>query len=454
MSITGIIIIVYLFIILIAGFWKKSGNSSTDYLFAGRKLTLPAFIATLVTTWYGGILEVGRVSYEYGIATWIIFGVFYYAAGLIFLKWIAPKIHKLNIATIPEFIFSRYGKFPGLLAIIMVILIASPAPYIKMAGELYRHIFEIPELLALIICTSFSVIYAMSGGFQSVVRTDKLQFLLMFGGFALILSQLYSNYGGLDFLISNTPDYAFSIPGKFSWTYILIWGFIAMLTFIDPGFYQRCYAGNSEVTLKRGILVSIVFWVIFDMMSVLTGIYALAILPDMQGSVYLTLADHMLGPLTRGIFFVSLLAIIMSTIDSFIFISAFSFGKDLPQVLGYKISENKLINLVRVGLMISGATAILIALKFTFVIDIWYTMGTFAVPVLLIPIIAAMYRINIRKPIIVMLIPLAISLSWYAYGVFHSIDGWPVYPISLEPIYPGLLCSATLFFWFKDSKGD
>jgi solute:Na+ symporter, SSS family len=452
LNITGIIIIVYLFSILIAGFWKKSNNSTSDYLFAGRKLTLPAFIATLVTTWYGGILEVGRVSYEYGIATWIIFGIFYYAAGLIFLKWIAPKIHNLNIATIPEFIFSRYGKFPALLAIIMVLLIASPAPYIKMAGELYRHIFEIPELSALIICTLFSVIYAMTGGFQSVVRTDKLQFLLMFGGFALILSQLYQNFGGLDFLIKNTPEYAFSIPGNFSWTYILIWGFIAMLTFIDPGFYQRCYAGNSEVTLKRGILISIIFWVIFDMMSVLTGIYALAILPDIQGSVYLMLADHVLGPLTRGVFFVSLLAIIMSTIDSFIFISAFSIGKDLPQVLGYKITGKKLINWVRVGLVISGTTAILIAIRFTFVIDIWYTMGTFAVPVLLIPIISAMYGIQIRRPVLVMVFPLVISFLWYVYGVYNNNDGWPVYPMSLEPIYPGLLSSIALFYWFKGPK--
>ena len=71
-------IIGYFIIIYGIGFFKKSNSDKNSFIFAGRKLTLPAFVATLVSTWYGGILEVGRFSYENGIVTWLIFGVFYY----------------------------------------------------------------------------------------------------------------------------------------------------------------------------------------------------------------------------------------------------------------------------------------------------------------------------------------------------------------------------------------
>ena len=57
---------------------------------------------TLVATWYGGILEIGRFSYEYGIVTWLIFGVFYYIAALIYATVFVPKILSSNFNSIPD----------------------------------------------------------------------------------------------------------------------------------------------------------------------------------------------------------------------------------------------------------------------------------------------------------------------------------------------------------------
>jgi SSS family solute:Na+ symporter len=38
-------------------------TDSENFLVAGRTLSLPAFVATLVATWYGGILGVGEFAY-------------------------------------------------------------------------------------------------------------------------------------------------------------------------------------------------------------------------------------------------------------------------------------------------------------------------------------------------------------------------------------------------------
>ncbi|SVB93305.1 uncharacterized protein METZ01_LOCUS246159, partial [marine metagenome] len=244
-SILQALVLLYFLATLGFGFYRRSGKDVSSFLFAGRRLTIPALIATLVSTWYGGILEIGRFSYENGIVTWIIFGVFYYIAALLFLKFIAPKIIESNIPTIPELFQRSFGKWPALIAIICVILMTTPAPYLKILADLFNHVWDISKFVALLLGAGLSLTYAFTGGFSAVVRTDKLQFVLMFMGFALILSASYFQYGGIEFLKTNTPDYAFQIPGNFNWTFIFVWGFIALITFIDPGFYQRTFSGNS-----------------------------------------------------------------------------------------------------------------------------------------------------------------------------------------------------------------
>ena len=55
-----ILILLYFVIVLLIGFRTRTDDKSKiDYLVASRKITLPAFVATLVSTFYGGILGIG-----------------------------------------------------------------------------------------------------------------------------------------------------------------------------------------------------------------------------------------------------------------------------------------------------------------------------------------------------------------------------------------------------------
>ena len=130
-SIDHALIGIYFLSILLLGLFIKIPHSNSEYIFASRKLTIPAFVMTLVSTWYGGILEVGRFTYQNGIATWIIFGLFYYIAALLFAKYIVPKIIQSNISSIPKLFNACYGRLPAIIATFCVILLTNPAPYLK-----------------------------------------------------------------------------------------------------------------------------------------------------------------------------------------------------------------------------------------------------------------------------------------------------------------------------------
>ena len=66
-----------------------------------------------------------------------------------------------------------------------------------------------------------------------------------------ILIYLYIDYGGYSFLERKLPEAKLSIPGNLSWGYLFSWGFIALVTFIDPNFYQRSFAGSGARTIRR-----------------------------------------------------------------------------------------------------------------------------------------------------------------------------------------------------------
>nr|MBC8257194.1 hypothetical protein [Candidatus Neomarinimicrobiota bacterium] len=382
--------------------------------------------------------------------TWIIFGLFYYIAAILFVKYIAPKIIKANIPTIPELFLKSFGKIPALIAIASVILLTTPAPYLKILATLFDFVWGIPLFWALVLGSFLSIVYAITGGFSAVVRTDKLQFILMFSGFSILLFSAYSKYGGISFLTANMPEFALSIPGNFNWAFIFVWGFIALITFIDPGFYQRSFAGQSLRTVQKGILISVGFWVIFDCMTVLSGLYALAILPAIETSPYLDLATLLLPPFANGLFLVSLFAIVMSTVDSFTFISAYTIGRDLPMVLGLKLTDNKMVLFTRIGMIVTAIISICLALNFKNAVDIWYLAGSFVVPALLIPLIAGLYLVKVRNPIIQLLIPPTTAFCWYFHGISHSTtDDYPEYIWGLDPMYPGLLMSLFIFISLK-----
>ena len=107
----------YFIIIFIVALYNSKNKNNNDYLYVSRKLTLPSFIATIVTTWYGGILEIGRFSYVNGIVTWIIFGFFYYISAILFALYIGPKLHENDIESIPEYFdepFADYSAIPSM----------------------------------------------------------------------------------------------------------------------------------------------------------------------------------------------------------------------------------------------------------------------------------------------------------------------------------------------------
>ena len=420
---------------------KDQSASQEDFILSGRRLSLGGFVATLVTTWYGAILGVGENTFLYGIQTWFIFALPYYGFALGYAFWIAPKIREKNFLSIPDHFRFHYGETAGIISALLITFLASPAPYILSMGILLQFLFGINLGSALLISTIFSVIYVWNGGFSAVVKTDILQFILMFIGFFLLIGFSWNEFGSPAVLIKSISETHLDPLGGNTVQYILVWFFIAAWTFIDPGFYQRCAAAKSPEIAKKGLLISIGFWAVFDCLTVLCGLYAVVMIQTDQALLSFPLLGANILPIgVFGLFITGLLATIMSTIDSLSLISAITFGRDILWRIQRPRMDSNPIPLVRKGLVIISFLSLFLAFAVPSVVGLFYAIGSVLIPGLILPFVFTLWneKISLSERLANQWIitPVVVSLGWFGIS---QLSGESF--MGIEPFYPGMVVS-------------
>lgn len=427
---------------------RRTSETPGSFLLAGRALSLPALVATMVTTWYGGILGVGEYAWRYGLSTWVVFGLPYYLAAIVFGLWLAPRLRRSNAVSIPDLLGHAYGRSAALTGAVGVWAGTIPVAYLLMLATLIHQVTGCSLVLATLIGAAFSCWYVGVSGFRAVVRTDGFQMVLMFAGFLLILPATLAHTGGLSGLWTALPQTHRAWDGSLGWQAVLVWYLIAFQTVVEPAFYQRVFAARSPRVAKAGILLSVALWAIFDFLSIVTGLGARVLLPDLADplAAYPALAQAVLGPWGAAFFMLALFAIVMSTLDSYLFLAASTFGHDFtrnPEAVGDRLR-------IRIGLGISAVLAVIGALVFDSAIDVWHHVGSVLTASLLIPVLGVHLspaaRPSAKGAVAAMSLAAVTATVWIIAGNDQG------YPLGVEPLFPALAVS--LSCWALDRLRD
>ena len=445
----AIITTYFLFILWVGVFkFKKKLRTENEFILSGRRLSLVGFIATLVTTWYGGILGVGENTLLYGIQTWFIFALPYYFFAIIYAFFIAPKIREKGFLSLPDHFHNCFGERAGITSALIISFLASPAPYILSLGVVLQFLFGIELGISLLLSTFISIIYIWNGGFSAIVATDRIQFILMFAGFISLFTFLYIDSGSPIKLLHSLPVAMMDPLGGNSLQYLFVWFFIASWTFIDPGFYQRCSAAENPDTAKKGILLSIFFWAIFDFLTLVCGLYAIGkISPEQALLTYPLLALEVLPTGFLGVFLIGIIATIMSTIDSLSLVSAITFGRDILWRIENNKSTQNPISYMKKGLIIISFFSLVISYLLPSVVALFYTLGSILIPGLILPFLYSLKQENslVKKNITWwMTLPIFVSAFWFMLSKLTN-----QLPLGMEPFYPGM---ATSFLYYTILK--
>jgi SSS family solute:Na+ symporter len=220
-------------------------------------------------------------------------------------------------------------------------------------------------------------------------------------------------------------------------------GIVLPIIALSVLFSSAAFAAVDERVARNGVLISIGFWMVFDFLTTMTGLYARALLPNLADPVaaYPALAVEYLPPVLRGLFYLGLLATVMSTVDGFTFIGGVNFGRDILWRWRREADESRVNTYVQIGFVVTAVIAFVLAMWFRSAVDIWHDVGSVGVPALLVPLLTSYrpaWRMSPHAACIAIAggggLALALLVSRHA--------GWTEgYPLGIEPIYPGFLFS-------------
>lgn len=379
--------------ILGLGFSARLRNSSfLQFLTAGRSLSLTAFVATLVTVWYGGILGIAESVTYYGIGTWLLMGVPYYVFALVYAIWFAGKVRSEDQITIPERLALKWGNKVGLIGAVIMFCLAVPAAHVLMLGSLVQSFTGWDRLAGVTIGTVIGILFLYKGGLLADVRVGMLAFVMMYVGFIVIDAYCLSTHPLSTILPTLKAQNMMSFTGGKGPLVVFTFFILGVWTLVDPAFHQRVASSRSPEIGKKGVLISIGFWFLFDILSITAAMYAVALAnpkPEDGKLLYPVFGAQILPPGLRAVFFCGMLGTILSAMVGYTLVSGTTIGREIVGRLKPGLDDAQITLCSRVGIAIACIVAIWLAINIKSVVDTWYSWSGCVIGAMLIPVAVA-----------------------------------------------------------------
>jgi len=357
------IIIAYISIITIIGiYFSKKAKTSNGFFLADRSIGWLALTATITATTVGGsatIVAGGRI-YAQGLpAIWYDIGG---ALGLIVLGlFIAKKVRKTGLFTLPDITGHLYDQKVRTASAFLIIIteIAWVSLLIQAASLILRVVLPIQYEILLVIITCGFILYTLIGGQYAVIYTDIIQFLVMIVGICIIAAPLLFMKALPDIGQLSSTSLSFPINGNIGF---LAAGSIFIMMFmphiVGPDIYSKILSAKDEKVAKKGALLSGFFKFIFAIAIGLIAISALVLFPGLENAyVAIPTAVFSLSPVIAGIVLAAFISVMLSSADSCLLSAG--------TILSVDIFKKKNVNISRIGILVIGIVALLLALYVT-----------------------------------------------------------------------------------------
>ncbi|MBQ2054258.1 MAG: hypothetical protein II492_04635, partial [Eubacterium sp.] len=174
---------IYLLIFLIISLLDMKGiKTFTDYAVAGRVQGSFAVTMTLLATVVGASTTIGICDTVYSIGFpgiwWLAFG----AIGLILQSvFISGKVRATEADTLPDLAKITVGRGAELIIALIIVIswIGVIASQLVAMNSLISFATGRSDTWLFVIVSAVVIIYTLIGGQSSVVKTDKLQFIII-----------------------------------------------------------------------------------------------------------------------------------------------------------------------------------------------------------------------------------------------------------------------------------
>ncbi|AZL14991.1 sodium:solute symporter family protein [Rickettsiales endosymbiont of Stachyamoeba lipophora] len=443
------IIVLYLAATLIIGIVSgKNVKTIKDYAIGDYKFSTSFLVATVCATWLdsGSTFGITEKIYKYGIVYLIIF--LSESIKMISITFIAPNLEKFRgMLSVGEIMGSLYGKPGRIICGIAATLfcLGLVGAQINAIGYIFNKFLGMDTLTGILIGCGIVIIYSTFGGIKSVTYTDAMHM----GCFAIAVPIIIICYimigkiGSYNYLLAMTPASHLQLfpntgtPIEFIFIFLLF-----AIPFLDPALVQRILMAKDKNQIATTFKITAAVIIPFYILAATTALSIFVLHPNLDPSSALPFAvKNYLPSGIKGLAITGLIAVVMSSADSFLNTSAISVVHDLINPLRSEplTSQQELLT-TKIATLVIGLLSILVAVKFNSVIDIIMKFQNTWGPVIVVPLFAGIFRIKAssRSFIHAVIAGLSVVIIWMYFGLEAKLG--------FDSPIPGLIANGITFF--------
>jgi Na+/proline symporter len=298
-------------------------GSSERYTVCGKSMSFFVVGTALLAQAVDGNATLGNVTLVYSSNVWggllIPLGL---AASLVFVgKFLAGPLHDMDLLTLPEFFYRRYGKGTELLVSVTTLLCFTVliAGNLSAVAWILNVVSGMDYTTALIIGTAVILAYTIAGGLYSAIWTDMFQIHVALVGFIGGTLWLWFTYGAapletaaragkLDF----APLTSLAAGALPNWAAFLS---LALGNAMALDFMERVFSAKSGRTARNACYYAAVLTLVVGGCATLIGLYSVSLVPQSADArmVLPTLAQGVLPYFLGMMIFIGVLGASMST---------------------------------------------------------------------------------------------------------------------------------------------
>jgi SSS family solute:Na+ symporter/sodium/proline symporter len=442
-------ILAYMTILLCVGVTlARRVKGQEDFMVAGRSLTAPVLVGTLLATWIGSgdLFSVADLSYRHGYSSLI--GSAGGWLGIIIVFWVAGRVRRFGQYTVPDILEARYDHRARILATITTVIayVTIVSYQLRGGGWVISLISDgrIPEAQAMLWMAVFVVVYTLTAGMLSVAYLDTINGIVMLGGFFLAFPAVLHASGGFNQMMADATPRAHGILGNMSILEALGYLIPTLLLALGNGnMYQRFFSARDEREARRSVVGWVIGAVLLGFAIQTIAVAGSALHPglgtDESGKIVLLVALRSL-PLWIGcLLMASIAAIVTSTATSFLLVPATNLVRDVYQrFFKPDLSDRLSLVLSRLAVVGLGVTAYLLIRFFRTVLEAAYAAYTVYGAGITPALMAVFFwrRATVAGGVWSMATGMGVTVVW---EVLKKIQG--SHPWGVPAIYPALLAS-------------
>jgi SSS family solute:Na+ symporter/sodium/proline symporter len=446
------VIIGYLLVLLIYGLhYTKRVKQKEDFLVAGRTLTAPVLVATLLATWIGSgdIFSVSDLSYNHGFSSLI--GSSGGWLGIIIAFFIAGRVRRFGQFTVPDILEARYNKWARILGTITTIIaFVTIVSYQFRGGGWVLNLItngKIEVKTGIIIVALFVIVYTLLAGMLSVAHLDIFNGIIMITGIFLALPFLINHVGGMEQIIANvTPRKNFFLGNMSLLTALGYFVPTLLLALGNGNMYQRFFSAKNEKEAKKSVIGwvigAILLGVALQSLAVIGSSYFKDLGASESGKIIILVAHKGVPVIVGCLLMAAIVAIIISTANSFLLVPATNIIRDIYQrFINPDLPDKKMILYSRITVIGLGIIAYSLISFFPRILDAAYAAYTIYGAGITPALMAVFFwkRTTVQAGVFSILGGMATTIVW---EIINKVSGQ--LPFNVPAIYPALVCSVTL----------